>query len=35
MEIGILDEVERQGVRMFRATDVVRVTTRPVRRTPR
>jgi Fic family protein len=34
-EIGILDEVERQGVRIFRATDVVRVTTRPVRRTDR
>ena len=34
-EVGILDEVERQGVRMFRATDVVRVTTRPVRRTAR
>lgn len=32
-EVGILDEVERQGVRIFRATDVVRVTTRPVRRT--
>ncbi|MFJ3384864.1 MULTISPECIES: Fic family protein [unclassified Curtobacterium] len=29
-ELGILVEVERQGVRIFRATDVVRVTTRPM-----
>lgn len=28
-ELDILVEIERQGVRMFRATDVVRVTTRP------
>jgi Fic family protein len=31
-EIGILDEIDRRGVRIFRATDVVRMTTRPVRR---
>jgi Fic family protein len=30
-ELGILTEVERQGVRMFRASEVVRVTTRPAR----
>ncbi|MGU3410701.1 Fic family protein [Microbacterium sp. M1A1_1b] len=29
VELGILTEVERQGVRVFRATDVVRVTSRP------
>ena len=29
IDLGILTEVERQGIRIFRATEVLRVTARP------